>query len=194
MTFQNLFTKTQIQNKMTTKLISVSYNDSLVHARDLMNKHNIRHLPVVDESQQVVGVISDRDLNRGLGIVYLTHIQKKTGVISLQSQTDFMPDQVTEEKWQMDSKVFQFMSWPVQYIDAKAELSQAARIMIEEKISCLLVTDRNQVVGIITQENLMKVLLEIIAHPQTDVLNKIQNWASHSAIGDIAMFLSQAGI
>ena len=44
------------------QLVSCSAGDSLEHARHLMNKHHIRHLPVI-ENYSLIGVISIRDIS-----------------------------------------------------------------------------------------------------------------------------------
>jgi CBS domain-containing protein len=44
------------------QLVSCSSTDSLEHVRHLMNKHHIRHLPVID-NYILIGVISIRDIS-----------------------------------------------------------------------------------------------------------------------------------
>jgi CBS domain-containing protein len=44
------------------QLVSCSSTDTLEHARHLMNKNHIRHLPVID-NHSLVGVISIRDIS-----------------------------------------------------------------------------------------------------------------------------------
>ncbi|UGV26150.1 CBS domain-containing protein [Rhodopseudomonas boonkerdii] len=47
------------------QLISCSSTDTLEHVRRLMNRHHIRHVPVIDD-YTLVGVISIRDISRAL--------------------------------------------------------------------------------------------------------------------------------
>ena len=44
------------------QLVSCSSSDSLEHVRRLMNKHHIRHVPVID-NYSLIGVISIRDIS-----------------------------------------------------------------------------------------------------------------------------------
>jgi CBS domain-containing protein len=44
------------------QLVSCSSTDSLEHVRHLMNKHHIRHVPVIDD-YSLIGVISIRDIS-----------------------------------------------------------------------------------------------------------------------------------
>jgi len=45
------------------QLVSCSSSDSLEHVRRLMNKHHIRHVPVID-NYSLIGVISIRDISK----------------------------------------------------------------------------------------------------------------------------------
>jgi CBS domain-containing protein len=47
------------------QLISCTSSDTLEHVRRLMNRHHIRHVPVIDDYTRV-GVISIRDISRAL--------------------------------------------------------------------------------------------------------------------------------
>ena len=47
---------------MTTKVISVSLNTSLVEALKLLKINNIRHLPIVDDQNCLINFISHRDI------------------------------------------------------------------------------------------------------------------------------------
>lgn len=47
------------------QLISCTSTDTLDHVRRLMNRHHIRHVPVIDD-YTLVGVISIRDISRAL--------------------------------------------------------------------------------------------------------------------------------
>jgi len=44
------------------QLVSCSPSDTLEQARHLMNKHHIRHLPVID-NYSLIGVVSIRDIS-----------------------------------------------------------------------------------------------------------------------------------
>ncbi|WP_413576136.1 HPP family protein [Bdellovibrio sp. HCB290] len=48
---------------MTNDVIVIAVGSSLAAAQAVMKEHKIRHLPIVDDSQQIVGILSDRDLS-----------------------------------------------------------------------------------------------------------------------------------
>jgi CBS domain-containing protein len=51
-----------VEELMHTAVISLRANDTVANAREQMELAEIRHLPVVDAHNHVVGVVSDRDL------------------------------------------------------------------------------------------------------------------------------------
>ena len=53
--------ETLIREVMTTPLISISPDQSIFECAQLMSKHHIHHLPVMDEGRNVVGMISATD-------------------------------------------------------------------------------------------------------------------------------------
>lgn len=56
---------TRLDEVMTRNPDTVRSSDAVVHALELMNEHNYRHLPVVD-GERLVGVVSIRDLYRSV--------------------------------------------------------------------------------------------------------------------------------
>ncbi len=56
---------TRLGDVMTANPDTVKSSDAVLHALELMNEHNYRHLPVVDNGQ-LVGVVSIRDLYRSV--------------------------------------------------------------------------------------------------------------------------------
>jgi len=55
-----------ISESMTRKLVTISQTTAIVEARDLMKSNNIRHLPVVDATGRLVGMVTDRDIRSAI--------------------------------------------------------------------------------------------------------------------------------
>ena len=56
-----------IGDVMTPSPLSVSPEEKLLAAQQLMNEHKIRHLPVVEENKPV-GILSERDVNVAISV------------------------------------------------------------------------------------------------------------------------------
>ena len=55
--------KTKVSDIMTSELISISPGDDLHKVHDLMNKHGLKRLPVLDNNK-LVGLLTEKDLIR----------------------------------------------------------------------------------------------------------------------------------
>ena len=56
--------KTKVSSYMTRQVISISPNIGIREAFFRMRENSIRHLPIVDETNKLIGIISDRELRR----------------------------------------------------------------------------------------------------------------------------------
>ncbi len=61
-----------INESMTRIVITISPEETVIEARAKLDKHLIRHLPVVKEDNTLVGIISDRDVRSALPSVFST--------------------------------------------------------------------------------------------------------------------------
>ncbi|MFO7556080.1 MAG: CBS domain-containing protein [Desulfobacterales bacterium] len=51
-----------ISKVMTRNVVTIDRNADISQARELMAKHRFRHLPVVDEGNLPIGIVTDRDI------------------------------------------------------------------------------------------------------------------------------------
>jgi len=122
---------------MSANLVTISAYQPISEAKDLMEERAIRHLPVVDSEGLVIGILSDRDVNRAMSPV----------------RPGFMGGNVVSD----------FMSWPAITVDEEMPLADVAEGMLDEKVSSFLVTrEGREVVGIITSDDLLKVLRNLL--------------------------------
>ena len=118
---------------MSPEVTTLHHNDALVIADDVMRLGRIRHLPVLDDDQRLVGILSQRDLFRGAlsrALGYGTHAQQK-----LLGQLIVKEVMTTE---------------PVT-IGPEAPIAEAAALMIQHKIGCLIVMEGEEIVGLLTE-------------------------------------------
>jgi acetoin utilization protein AcuB len=106
----------------------------LTQAKKVMDKHGIRHLPVL-EGGKLVGLISDRDVQ----------------MISSLSQVDFS-----------DVTVEEAMSQAVYTVGPGTSLLSAAKEMARRKLGSVVVTDGGKVVGVFTTTDGMRVLADLL--------------------------------
>lgn len=61
-----------IDKTMTRKVIAIRPENYLLEAKEIMDRNHIRHLPVVNEGNTVIGIITDRDIRSALPSVFST--------------------------------------------------------------------------------------------------------------------------
>jgi CBS domain-containing membrane protein len=130
----------RIQQVMTAPVRTLDRNDTLDVAEDLMIRHRIRHLPVVDEAGRVIGVVSRSDLfPDGLA-----------GALGYGA--------VGQQKLLHVIQVKDVMSQPPVIIAAGAFVWDACVAMLDRKIGCLPVVEDERLVGIVTEGDLLRCL------------------------------------
>lgn len=126
---------------MTKDLVTLSRNETLRSADDIMRLGRIRHLPVVDEDGSLAGIVSQRDLfhsglMRALG--YGSHAQAKV-----------LDTMVVKEA----------MHTEVLTTTPETPLAEAAKLMLERKVGCLVVLEGGKLAGILTESDFVKLAL-----------------------------------
>lgn len=129
---------------MHTDLVTVTPSTSLVEARDLIAEKQIGHLLVVDEGEKLVGLVSDRDLKQSWASPATT--------LSTY-ELNYLLKQLTIEMIMVKKTII---------ISPDTTIERAALIMQENRISALPVVERDELVGIITTTDVVRVLLEAI--------------------------------
>ncbi|HSB70253.1 MAG TPA: CBS and ACT domain-containing protein [Candidatus Methylomirabilis sp.] len=141
-----------VGRRMRTALITVTKDATLAQARELLHSHRIRHLPVV-EGDRLVGILTDRDIRQA----------------SPSSTAGISPDRTSAFLAQIP--VSRAMVQDIRTVSPYTTIEEAARVMIEHKIGCLPVTEANRLVGIITETDILGVLVDVmgISEPSTRI-------------------------
>ncbi len=126
-----------VRDIMQTKIVTISASDSLSTVEDIMTLGHVRHMPVV-RGGKLVGVVSERDLLR----------------ISLSKLNDFGKDQRRAFLYAVE--IERVMSAPPVVIWPGASVKEAARMMADRKIGCLPVTDDEELVGLVTETDVLR--------------------------------------
>jgi acetoin utilization protein AcuB len=77
---------------MTAKVITVHPDDEIFDAKEKMDIHHIRHLPVIDDKNIVVGIVTDRDIRSALPSQLLQYLgnQEQKSALSKYKVKDIM--------------------------------------------------------------------------------------------------------
>lgn len=130
-----------VRDIMSAEVTTLGRNDTLLLAKDIMNLGRIRHFPVV-EDDELVGVVSQRDLYRAsLGTVMQYGEKAQRAFLESVAVKEIMVDPIS--------------------IGPDATVGDAARLMMEHKIGCLPVLEDNRLVGIVTETDMLQVVVDM---------------------------------
>jgi CBS domain-containing membrane protein len=131
-----------VSKLMTKEVVTLNANEPLSFADDVMRLGRIRHMPVVDDDGELVGILSQRDLFRDAlarTLGYGSHAQAKVlGML----------------------RAKEVMSTGVETIEPNTPLDEAAQIMLRKKIGCLVVVEAQEIVGILTESDFVRLAVD----------------------------------
>ena len=153
----------RIDNLMTRDVLTVSSDTSLAEAAHLLVTHRISGLPVVDAEQRLLGVITEADFLRAMGVPshHPTHSLWQT----LETMFAHQP-----EIQEPTGTVADLMSDNVISVKPEQTLHDVIEVMKHNRIKRVVVCDEERhVLGMITRSDLVRVFFDRIRRPQRDL-------------------------
>ncbi len=122
----------QVKDLMTRDVFTLREDSKIFSASEAMTFRNIRHIPVVDKEDKLVGIVTYRDLLSSLA-------------------RELMPLQVKD-----------IMTRATITVTPDVTVNMATEIILGNKFGCLPVIDKsNKLVGIITETDLLRELFKM---------------------------------
>ena len=133
-----------VQDLMTRNVFTLKTDDDLTTLYDLMDAEHIRHIPVVNEEEELAGLVTHRDLLR-------TALSGKSE-LPMSLQRDILRTMTVET----------IMIPDVETIEPDRPIADAAQIMLDNKYGCLPVVEDGRLVGIITEADFARCLAGMV--------------------------------
>ena len=140
-----------VREYMTPNPITITADVSVTQALRIMRDKKVRRLPVLDGKGKLVGIVSDKDL--------LHASPSPATSLAVWEMTELL----------VKLKVEKVMSREVVTVSEDLPLEEAARIMVDRRIGGLPVMREQALVGIITETDLFKVLMELLGGRRSGV-------------------------
>jgi acetoin utilization protein AcuB len=145
-----IYYKGFMREKIQRNPVTISPEASFFDARNLIHEKGIRHLPVVDKNNGVLGIVTDRDIRQAapsdatlLSVQELNYLLGRLKVSSFMTPKDKLititPDTLIEE---------------------------AVQLMHDNKIGCLPVSEGGKLYGIFTETDALDHLVDIFGFKQ----------------------------
>ncbi|MFQ6076746.1 MAG: CBS domain-containing protein [Candidatus Bathyarchaeia archaeon] len=171
---------TPLSEIMSHPVQTISLDDTIGRAREIMREKNIRRLPVVNGHGMLVGIITMKDIAHKL---YRWEREKMT-----------VGERAGEALPRLSLPVEGLMSRPTQHLELTATVRDAADLMIRYDVSGIPLMNRfGELVGMVTQRDILRYVssfeearlypIEVIGideepeHLQMTVLSKVNNLA-----------------
>jgi acetoin utilization protein AcuB len=135
-----------VRDYMTRHPVMVEPEMSIVEAQGIMAEAKVRHLPVIESGKRLVGLVTRERMRIPPTELASLNVWEITRLLSNLTIKDVM------------AKREQVVT-----VEPDAPLEKAAQIMVENKVGCLPVLEEGVVVGIITETDLLALLMEMMA-------------------------------
>ncbi len=129
----------KVADHMSSPVITLAPNDTLIHAIKTMQSKRFRHLPIVQDDI-LVGIVSDRDMRRSIGSLAIE-------AEDCLAEEHRPPGQVTMND---------IMTRDVRTTNTPATLAEVADTLVSLKIGSLPVLSDSKLVGIISESDLLR--------------------------------------
>jgi acetoin utilization protein AcuB len=140
-----------VKQRMSPHPFTVSVDTPVTEALSLMRQKHIRRLPVMNKKGRLAGIVSEKDLlyaspspATSLSVYEVGYLLSKL-------------------------KVKEVMSHDLITIASNAPIEEAACIMVDNKIGGLPVLEEGKMVGIITETDIFKTMLEMLGARESGV-------------------------
>jgi acetoin utilization protein AcuB len=162
-----------VKDVMRSNVVTVTPRTTLAEALELTRARGIRHLPVL-EAGALVGIVSDRDLKRAMP-------PAPGHAASLAPQL-------------AGTTVSSIMTRPVITTGPTVSVEEAGRVMVSEKISALPVTEGQRLVGIVTETDVVALLVRALGVLEPSSRLEVLFSPAGSALADIVRTVQDVGV
>ena len=139
-----------LRERIQRKPITINPEASFFEARNLIHEKGIRHLPVVDKNNKLVGIVTDRDIRQAapsdatlLSVQELNYLLGKLKVSAFMTPKDKL---IT--------------------ITPDALIEEAVQLMHDHKIGCLPVVEGEKLYGIFTETDALDHFVDVFGFKQ----------------------------
>lgn len=143
---KDLLREVKLEEVMSDHVVTIELEDSFSHVEEQMRQHMVRHLPVVNMTGKVVGIITERDLFR----IQSPRVKPDGTQYYLKETLDkyILANCMTKNPFTLRQE---------------ETLDQAILAMAEKKYGCIPVVDDNGLLkGIMTQLDIIRAAAKIL--------------------------------
>ncbi len=157
---------------MQQDVITVNQETSIGEAKEIIKQHNFRHLPVTEE-KKLIGIITQTDIGKALPAAIDSSVTPESRIIAAHA------------------RVSSFMVADPITVKPLDPLEKAALLMQQFKIGAVPVVEDEQLIGIITESDILKAFAEILGCDEKGARIEMQIGRESSAVYTITEICRQ---
>ena len=127
---------------------SLNKSDTLLTASKAMSKYNLGAMPVLDQNDSVIGIVSERDIARNL------------------HQDDFKTNKL----------IVEIMTKEVITCDLNISVTELMETMTDKKIRHMLIMEENKLLGVVSIGDVVNHIIEQFKEENENLRNYINNF------------------
>ena len=164
-----------VQSVMTANPYTVTEHDPVTDAQTLMRREKIHRLPVVNNAKKLIGIVSEKDL------LYATPSPATT--LNVYEMSNLLSK----------LKVETVMTRKVITVTSHTLVEDAARILVDNNIGGLPVVDDGKLVGIVTESDLFRLLIDLFGTRKKGVRATLRVPERPGELADMTRVVADAG-
>ena len=146
----------QVREIMTTEVVTVHSNTSVNDIAKLMDERDITGIPVVDEANHVIGIVTELDM-----IVRNTRLEIPAfiQILDLARIPLERPGHYRDRlRHMLGTQAVDIMTEDVVTIDPDAEVQDLAELMVKRRFNPVPVVENRVLVGIVSRADLIRMM------------------------------------
>jgi len=164
-----------VRRKMKKDLITITKDERMITARKIMKEKNIRHLPVVD-GKKLIGLVTNMDIRKA----------EASPATSLEiRELHYLLDKLTAGE---------IMTRNVITISPDISIEEAATLIHDNKIGCLPVVEDGNLVGMITENDVMEILIDVMGMKEKGSRLEVVVEDKPGALADVTRIIKEHNV
>ncbi|WP_208585850.1 CBS and ACT domain-containing protein [Gracilibacillus suaedae] len=161
-----------VKDIMKTEVVTLQPDATVSDALQLLQKHSIRHIPVVNQGKHVLGIVSDRDVR--------------------DASPSILDDEINKEV--LSRSIQDIMSTPVITTHPYEFFEEVATIFYQKEFACLPVVKNHQLVGMITEKDMLYAFIQLTGthSPSTQLEIKVPDRIG--VLSDVCQYFTNRNI
>jgi acetoin utilization protein AcuB len=160
---------------MKKDLITITKDERMTTARKILKEKNIRHLPVVD-GKKLIGLVTNMDIRKA----------EASPATSLEiRELHYLLDKLT---------VGEIMTRNVITISPDISVEEAATLLHDNKIGCLPVVEDGNLVGMLTENDVMQTLIEVMGMKEKGSRLEVVMEDKPGALADVTRIIKEHNV